>query len=936
MTQKRKDLPSASASNFPQRLREAVQTYLGRQGDPLDRGITLRDLLESGVARLRAGLSPTTGSGALPIESAFEVPAYEPDLTPPPQPGALTATGGVSHVFVEHEPPIYAQGHGHLRTRVYGVTVADGDPLPTFSDAVEVGQFTGVVWPMPSDPGTTWRLWAKWESNDGVLSATPAGGTNGVEAITPVHMLLDVLAGQITSSELDASLATPIALINMPTSGVVARLDAHAALIGSIQTEIAELASTPEYDSGESYIEGQVVRYDGGLYRALVSTTGNLPTDTDFWELIGNYDSLGEAVAAHTVILGDHDSRIGTVEGGLVAEVAASTALAAVVAANTAAVATEATARADADGALSSTIAAVSAVANARNKTFRQTDAPSSGMLAGDIWYDSDDGNKAYRYSGSAWVVTDDARIASTAAAVTTEAAARAAADTALAGQITTLTSTVNGNTSAISAEASTRASQTGELYAQFTVKTDVAGLVSGYGLASSANNAAPTSSFGVRASSFFVAPPAIVQGTAPTSNRYAGMVWLDNSVTPNVTRYWTGSAWTTVPQALPFVIQTAPTTINGETVPPGVYMDNVFMARLVATRGQIGLLAVDDARIASVAVGKLVAGSISVGEYLQSTGYVAGSSGWRINGNGSAEFSGVVVRGTIYASAGQIGGSTIGSTYIRSTNYVLNASGWSLNSDGTGQIGGFAVLSTAVQSTNFVTGSTGWRLKSDGNFEANGATFRGNVIGSQFTTGNFVGYVWPPAGGVGSYFGPSGLLLGNANDGRYFQVTNTGNLYAPGFSVVNGVLTISQANVINTLNLAGNAVTIPSSASSSSAVTAASVPVTLQSVTYTSTGAPVFVFFSCTVTPSYVMDGSNLRQYLRVLRNGLPLREVMFVQVGIGSGHVACPPILVMSLTDTPVSGSVTYSVEVTTGSAWFASTSHSNRSLLCLEVKR
>ena len=36
------------------------------------------------------------------------------------------------------------------------------------------------------------------------------------------------------------------------------------------------------------------------------------------------------------------------------------------------------------------------------------------------------------------------------------------------------------------------------------------------------------------------------------------------------------------------------------------------------------------------------------------------------------------------------------------------------------------------------------------------------------------------------------GLLLGNANDGRYFQVEQNGNLYMPGFNVVNGVATFT------------------------------------------------------------------------------------------------------------------------------------------------
>jgi len=177
------DLPSPSSPNFSQRVRETLMVALGRTGDPLDRSITVRDLLDGGIAKLREGFSLRSGmAGSLPL--APSAPEEEPDLTPPPQPTGFTVTAAISHVFIEHDPPIYPQGRGHLRTRVYGSIVEAGDPLPTFADAVEVGQFSGQVLAMPSNPSTTWRLWVKWETNDGVLSPTPAGGTNGLEAVT--------------------------------------------------------------------------------------------------------------------------------------------------------------------------------------------------------------------------------------------------------------------------------------------------------------------------------------------------------------------------------------------------------------------------------------------------------------------------------------------------------------------------------------------------------------------------------------------------------------------------------------------------------------------------------------------------------------------------------------------------------------------------------
>ena len=68
--------------------------------------------------------------------------------------------------------------------------------------------------------------------------------------------------------------------------------------------------------------------------------------------------------------------------------------------------------------ALGSQIDTVSAVAGSKNKTFFQATAPGSAMGTGDLWFDTANNNRPYRYSGTAWVATDDPRIAANAAAV--------------------------------------------------------------------------------------------------------------------------------------------------------------------------------------------------------------------------------------------------------------------------------------------------------------------------------------------------------------------------------------------------------------------------------------------------------------------------------------------------------------------------------------
>ncbi|QIO20753.1 DUF1983 domain-containing protein [Aeromonas hydrophila] len=84
----------------------------------------------------------------------------------------------------------------------------------------------------------------------------------------------------------------------------------------------------------------------------------------------------------------------------------------------TAQITEESTARVNAIQSLASQINTVSAVAGSKNKTFFQATAPGSGMGTGDLWFDTANNNRPYRYSGTAWVATDDPRIAANAAAV--------------------------------------------------------------------------------------------------------------------------------------------------------------------------------------------------------------------------------------------------------------------------------------------------------------------------------------------------------------------------------------------------------------------------------------------------------------------------------------------------------------------------------------
>ena len=124
----------------------------------------------------------------------------------------------------------------------------------------------------------------------------------------------------------------------------------------------------------------------------------------------------------------------------------------------------------------------------------------------------------------------------------------------------------------------------------------------------------------------------------------------------------------------------------NGVSATSGQLDGAQHIEALTVTNALIANLAVDDAKVANLSAGKLTAGSIAVGAYIQSSGFVSGSEGWRINGDGSAELSGIIVRGTIYASAGNIGGAVISGNNVASSNYDGAGTGWMLHNT-TGKI---------------------------------------------------------------------------------------------------------------------------------------------------------------------------------------------------------------------------------------------------------
>jgi uncharacterized protein YjbI with pentapeptide repeats len=355
----------ANMKQFLSALKQIVETWKGQRGDALDSSVTWRDLVNKQFASIDLTGGTPNELGYLPIK-----PAQVNDLTPPPSPQNLEASGALANIILTWDEPNYKN---HAYCEIWRSSTNN------IGSAIRVGMAPGSIYADNVGGGFTYYYWARFVSTSDIVG--PYNGTEGTLGATSLDpgYILDVLNGQISTSELNTSLNTRIDLIDGP-----------------------------------------------------VTTPGSV------------------------------------------------------------------------------------------------------------------------------------------AARIKTETDARTTADSALASSITTLQATVTTNnntlTAAVQTEATARAAADGSLFAQYTVKLDVNGYVSGFGLASTLNNATPYSAFIFKADQFAFGAPGLTS-------------------------------------AYPFVIQASPATVNGVYVPAGVYIDAAYIKNGTITNAKIGDAAIDSAKIVDAAI---------------------------------------------------------------------------------------------------------------------------------------------------------------------------------------------------------------------------------------------------------------------------------------------------------------------------------------------
>jgi len=337
-------------------------------------------------------------------------------------------------------------------------------------------------------------------------------------------------------------------------------------------------------------------------------------------------------------------------------------------------------------------------------------------------------------------VTSNTAAITTLQSTQTSQGSSIASLTTTVSSQGTTISSQgtqIASNTASIS----TQATSISGLQAQYTVKIDVNGYVSGFGLASTPVNGTPYSTFIVRADSFSIGAP--------------------GSTSPSPT--------------LPFIVQTSGTTVNGVYRPPGTYIQDAYIANGVIGNAQIGNAAIDSAKVSSLTADKLATGSVTVGTTISSASTTGGTPTWSINGSGAATFQNITAVGSVQAGTATYSGGTV------------SGSGAALNSNGTFALGNSSANMTFNGSTFNISGSQ---------FQVGTAALSGGSSSSA-TTMSGSGAVLYPSGAFalgGSSTNPLGVTqsIVNSSSGIYINgFTTQFNAAVAGGSSIASPLTL-------------------------------------------------------------------------------------------------------------------------------------------------
>lgn len=368
---------SATDKRFGESIKENLDILIGHRGSPLDRAVTFTDLLDTGVLSLAGNVSLSTASGNPNDFTVTTDPDVDVQL--PPAPTSLAASGAFQNIILTWDLANYV---GHAYIQVFRHT---SDSISDATLVAQVSGFTGIY----SDAVGSNKTFYYWVRAVNIIDDIgPFNSSTGVQGVTQpdVALILDLLEDEITSSELAASLATPIA-----------QIPSINALATSLETYTGYISSY----SGNSLVS----RITGTETVATAANTlaANLETFTGYTSsyaqasLLSRIGSSETTVSGHTSSLATINSSIGTINTSI----------------------------SSLNTATSNLQTSLSDLSANTADVYIQGTAPTGTIADNSRWYDTSDNNELHIYFDSdgngtkEWVAVSDPRVAANESAVT-------------------------------------------------------------------------------------------------------------------------------------------------------------------------------------------------------------------------------------------------------------------------------------------------------------------------------------------------------------------------------------------------------------------------------------------------------------------------------------------------------------------------------------
>ncbi len=424
--------------------------------------------------------------------------------------------------------------------------------------------------------------------------------------------ILEMIAGKIGETELGKHLLDRLELIDGTGPGSVSdRLDAAKK---ELEDLIGEITDALEYDNTKPYTSGEVVRLGNRLFQAIAATTGNPPPDATYWLDMG---TLAETTNALVLQVQKNSASIVEQDGKITAQAEQLSAINAKVTDPETGLEATAGGLSSLKGTVETLDGKVTATAEKVDGVYAFIDSGSAGDESGSA---GDETSSAGAWSIMSAIAERDfaqsvrtdvveAKVGQNAASIIDVSTAAANATSAMASRVTQLDAKVDSNAAAFKSETTALADADKAL----TQKTDALQAVAGENTAAVETlSKAQADLEGNLSTMWSVKMQVNANGQLVTAGIGLGIETNAEGMTQSqflvsADRFAVVSALAGGQVFTPFVVQ------NGQ-----VFMQSAFIQDGAITNAKIG-------------------------EYIASTNYVAGVSGWRLDKSGTFEINGSV-----------------------------------------------------------------------------------------------------------------------------------------------------------------------------------------------------------------------------------------------------------------------------------------------------